>query len=152
MLNIILVDDNRADVELTLEALKDYNLVNRIKVLRDGQEALDYIFHTGHYTDDGGMIYEQPTVILLDLNMPKVNGIEVLKRVRADKWTETIPVVVLTASKLDKDRIESYNLGVTGYLVKPVDFENLSRIIADIGFYWAVLSKPPYEQKAVSCA
>jgi len=94
------------------------------------------------------MIYGQPTVILLDLNMLKVNGSEVLKRLRADKLTETIPVIVLTASKMDKDRIKSLNLGVTGYLVKPVDFENLSRILADIGFYWAVLSKPPCECEA----
>ena len=149
-LNIILVDDNRADVELTLDALQEYNLANKIKVLQDGQEALDYIFHAGQYTD-GGMLLEQPAVILLDINMPRVDGIEVLRRVRADALTKEIPVIVLTASKLDKDRIESHNLGVTDYLVKPVDFENLSRKLAQIGFRWAVLSNPPHEEKAACC-
>lgn len=142
MLDIILVEDNSADVEMTLSALKENNLANRVKVLRDGEEAVNYIFRTGQYENGG--ICDQPKLILLDLNLPKIDGLEILRRIRADERTRLIPVVVLTSSKFDEDRIESYKLGVNGYIVKPVEFDNFSQAVAQIGFYWALLNKPPY--------
>jgi two-component system, response regulator len=142
MLDIILVEDNPADVELTLNALKENNLANRVKVLKDGEEAVNYIFRQGEYSDCG--ICESPALILLDLNLPKISGIEILKRIRSDERTKNIPVVVLTSSRLDKDRIESYHLGVNSYIVKPVEFENFAHAVAQIGYYWVVLNKSPF--------
>jgi two-component system, response regulator len=142
MLDIILVEDNPADVELTLFALEENHLANRVKVLRDGQEAVDYIFRTGPYKTTG--ICDQPKLVLLDLNLPKIDGLEILRRVRADECTKKIPVVVLTSSPHDRDRIESYRLGVNSYITKPVGFENFSQAVAQIGFYWALLNKSPY--------
>jgi len=142
MLDILLVEDNPADAELTLYALKENNLANRVKVLHDGEEAIDYIFETGPYRDCG--MCKTPKLILLDLNLPKINGLEILRRIRADEERKTIPVVVLTSSRGDKERIESYKLGVNSYIVKPVGFDNFSQAVAEIGLYWVLLNKSPF--------
>jgi two-component system response regulator len=142
ILDIILVEDNAADVEMTLDALRENNLANRVKVLKDGQEASDYIFREGEYSDCG--ICEHPVLILLDLNLPKISGIEILKRIRSEERTKNIPVVVLTSSRQDRDRIESYNLGVNSYIVKPVEFESFAQAVAQIGYYWVIMNKSPY--------
>lgn len=141
MLDIILIEDNPVDVELTLDALNENNLVNRVKVLKDGEEAVNYIFRTGKYADCG--MCDSPKLILLDLNLPKIDGLEILRRIRSNDSTATIPVVVLTSSLADKDRIESYKLGVNSYVVKPVGFDNFAQAVAEIGFYWALLNKSP---------
>ncbi len=109
--------------------------------MRDGEEAIDYIFGTGRYKDCG--LCKIPKLILLDLNLPKIDGLEILRRIRADERTAMIPVVVLTSSVADKDRIESYKLGVNSYIVKPVGFDNFAQAVAQIGFYWALLNKSP---------
>jgi Response regulators consisting of a CheY-like receiver domain and a winged-helix DNA-binding domain len=141
MLSILLIEDNASDVELTLDALKTHNLANRVKVLRDGEEAVNYIFRERpDKNQEGG---EHPKLILLDLNLPKIDGLEILRRIRADQRTRSIPVVVLTSSLEDRDRIESYKLGVNSYIVKPVDFDNFTRAVAEIGFYWVLLNKAP---------
>ena len=142
MLDIILVEDNPSDIELTLDALQENKLANRVMVLKDGEEAVNYIFRQGEHSDCG--ICEHPALILLDLNLPKISGIEILRRIRLDERTKKIPVVVLTSSRLEWDRIESYNLGVNSYIVKPVEFENFAKAVAQIGLYWAVLNKTPY--------
>ena len=142
ILDILLVEDNPCDIEMTMDALKGNNLANRVRVLKDGAEAVDCIFRQGKYCGDD--ICEHPSLILLDLNLPKIDGLEILRRIRSDERTKRIPVVVLTSSRLDKDRIESYNLGVNSYIVKPVDFDNFAKAVVEIGFYWAVLNKPPY--------
>jgi two-component system, response regulator len=136
---IVLIEDNRADVELTLSALKKRNLANNVKVLTDGEEALDYLFKECSPGRAGC-----PCLILLDLKLPKVSGLEVLERIRSDERTKVIPVVVLTSSEEDKDRIESYKLGVNSYIVKPVGFEKFTKAVSDIGFYWVLLNRPPY--------
>jgi two-component system, response regulator len=141
MLDIILVEDNPADAEMTIYALQENRLANRVKVLTDGEEAVDYIFHTGKYQDCG--MCDSPKLILLDLNLPKIDGLEILRRIRSDQRTKMIPVVVLTSSLADKDRIESYKLGVNSYIVKPVGFDNFAQAVAEIGFYWALLNKSP---------
>lgn len=142
VLDIILVEDNPDDVELTLDALKTHNLSNRVKVLRDGEEALDYFFGTGKYASRD--ICDRPKVILLDLKLPKVDGIEVLRRIRSDERTKTLPVVVLTSSNEHRDRIDSYNLGVNSYIVKPVEFDSFAHAVAQIGFYWVLLNELPF--------
>jgi two-component system response regulator len=142
IVDVLLIEDNPDDVELTLDALKVHKLANRVKVLRDGEEALDYIFCTGLFT--GRDICVSPKVILLDLKLPKVDGIEVLRRIRSDERTKTLPVVVLTSSNEQKDRIDSYELGVNSYIVKPVEFNNFAQAVADIGFYWVLLNKLPF--------
>ncbi len=141
MLDIILIEDNPADAEMTLDALTGNNLANRVQVLTDGREAIDYIFGEGKYKDCG--MCDSPKLILLDLNLPKIDGLEILRRIRADERTAMIPVVVLTSSVADKDRIESYKLGVNSYIVKPVGFDNFAQAVAQIGFYWALLNKSP---------
>ena len=142
MLDIILVEDNPADIELTLFALNEKHLANRVKVLRDGQEAVDYIFRMGQYENCG--ICDKPKLILLDLNLPKIDGLEILRRIRRGDRTKSIPVVVLTSSDQDQDRIESYKLGVNSYIIKPVEFDNFSQAVSEIGFYWALLNKSPF--------
>ncbi len=143
VIEVLLVEDNPDDVELTLRALKEHNLANQVKVLRDGAEALEYIFGNIDCTKPAFMT-ERPRVILLDLKLPKVNGLEVLQKIRADERTNCIPVVALTSSNEDKDRVESYRLGVNSYIVKPVDFDNFVNAVSEIGFYWVLLNKPPY--------
>src|SRR3972149_8757270 len=138
---ILLVEDNPNDVELALHALKKNNIANRIEVVRDGAEALDFIFCTGAYAQramDNG-----PKVILLDLKLPKVDGMEVLEKVRSDPRTKVIPVVVLTSSREERDIVESYKLGVNSYIVKPVDFEQFTESVRQLGLYWVLLNQPP---------
>jgi len=137
---ILLIEDNPADAELTLHALKQKNLANNVKVLTDGEEALDYLFGVCNLSDRA----ECPYLILLDLKLPKVSGIEVLERIRSDERTKVIPVVVLTSSEEEKDRVESYRLGVNSYIVKPVEFDSFAKVVSEIGFYWILLNKPPY--------
>jgi two-component system, response regulator len=136
---IVLVEDNPADLELTLNALKKHNLANRVKVLTDGQAAIDFISTA---CDAGGP--DCPHLILLDLKLPKVNGLEVLEHVRRNERTKMIPVVVLTSSAEERDRVESYKLGVNSYIVKPVEFDSFARAVSEIGFYWVLLNRPPY--------
>lgn len=142
VVDILLVEDSPADVELTLDALRQNNLANRVKVLSDGQEALDYIFNVcaKGIDEDGNSC---PHLILLDLKLPKVNGLQILQRIREDERTKVLPVVVLTSSAEDRDRIESYRLGVNSYIVKPVDFDDFTRAVREIGMYWVLLNKPP---------
>ncbi len=139
---ILLVEDNPTDVELTLRALKKNNLANKVHVVRDGAEALDYLFATGVY--EKREIDKRPKVILLDLKLPKVDGLEVLKKVKSDERTKNIPVVVLTSSKEEQDRIKSYRLGVNSYIVKPVDFNQFTKAVSELGLYWVLLNEPAY--------
>jgi len=138
---ILLVEDNPNDVELTLHAFKKYKLANRIHVVRDGAEALDYLFATGAYAERD--INHHPKVILLDLKLPKVDGLEVLRRAKADPRTQAIPVVVLTSSTEERDIVESYKLGVNSYIRKPVDFEQFTESVRTLGMYWLLLNQPP---------
>lgn len=140
-LDILLVDDDPNDVEITLRALKKNNLTNRVHVVKDGEEALDFIFGTG--THAGRDVKKRPKVILLDLKLPKVDGIEVLRRIRKDNSTKSIPVVVLTSSREERDIVETYELGVNSYIVKPVNFEKFIDVVAELGFYWLLLNQPP---------
>jgi len=137
---ILLVEDNQNDIEMTLEALSEYNLANEIVVTRDGAEALDYLYRRSNFKlrSEGN-----PAVILLDLKMPKVDGFEVLKQVKADNNLKNIPVVLLTSSKEEKDLIESYRLGTNAYVVKPVGFKDFVEAIKCLGAFWAVLNEPP---------
>jgi len=132
--DILLVEDNPDDVELTLHALKKHHLVNHIQVVRDGVEALDFIF---------GSLGNSPKVILLDLKLPKVDGLQVLQRIKSDPRTRSIPVVMLTSSHEERDVIESYRLGVNSYIVKPVDFGQFAEAVRQIGLYWLLLNWPP---------
>jgi len=139
---ILLVEDNPTDVELTLRALKKNNLANRVHVVTDGEQALEFIFATGAYK--GKDINHKPRVVLLDLKLPKVDGLEVLRKIKSDKRTKDIPVVVLTSSKEEQDRIESYRLGVNSYIVKPVDFTQFTKTVSELGLYWVLLNESPY--------
>jgi CheY-like chemotaxis protein len=136
-----LVEDNPHDVELALRALSKNHLANRVVVVSDGAEALDFIFARGAYADR--KVENGPKVILLDLKLPKVDGMEVLKTIKADLRTRVFPVVVMTSSSEDKDVIESYHLGVNSYLVKPVDFDKFVEAVANLGLYWLLLNQPP---------
>ncbi len=138
---ILLVEDNPNDVKLTLHAFKKMNLANRIFVARDGAEALDFIFCSGDGGSRSGVC--RPRVILLDLKLPKIDGLEVLRRIKADPRTHSIPVVVLTASREERDIVESYDLGVNSYIVKPVDFEQFVDAARTLGMYWLLLNEPP---------
>ena len=140
-IEILLVEDNPADIRLTLRALKTNNLANKVHVVTDGAEALDYIFAENQYANR--KIEDIPKVILLDLKLPKVSGLEVLEKIKKDKRTKHIPVVVLTSSREEKDMIDSYNLGVNSYIVKPVDFDKFVKSVADLGLYWLVLNEVP---------
>jgi len=140
-IEILLVEDNPQDIELTLRTLKKKNIANRIQIVKDGAEALEYIFATGAYADRD--IMERPKLILLDLKLPKVNGLEVLQKIKTDERTKVIPVVVLTSSKEEQDIIESYRLGVNSYITKPVDFEKFSQVIENTGLYWLLINEPP---------
>ncbi len=138
---ILLVEDNPDDVELTLRALRVHNVQNEVAVVRDGAEALDYLFTTGAYAsrEPGTM----PTVILLDLKLPKIDGLEVLRRIRADERTELLPVVILTSSKEEQDVVNGYKLGANSYVQKPVDFTQFSEAVRQLGLYWLLLNEPP---------
>lgn len=137
---ILMVEDDPRDVELTLTALEDYNLANEVFVTRDGEQALDYLYHRGEFASrpDGN-----PAVMLLDLKLPKVDGLEVLKQIKSDDNLALIPVVVLTSSKEEKDMVASYKLGVNAYVVKPVDFHEFVNAIKELGVFWAVINEPP---------
>jgi CheY-like chemotaxis protein len=135
---VLLVEDNLDDVALVLRALRKNNLVNKIHAVNDGAEALEYIFGEG-----GSAQSCVPKVIFLDLKLPKINGLEVLRKLKADERTRTIPVVVLTSSHEDQDVAECYKLGVNSYIVKPVEFDNFTRSVAELGMYWMLLNKPP---------
>jgi len=139
-IQILLVEDNPDDVELTIHALQKNNIANPVKVVRDGREALDYIFYEGAYQDSS---HELPNLILLDLKLPKVDGIEVLHRIKGDPKTRLITVVVLTSSREESDLISSYNLGVNSYIRKPVDFDQFVETVRQIGYYWMLLNEQP---------
>lgn len=138
---ILLVEDNPNDVELTLHAFKSHKVGNHIHVVRDGAEALEFIFCEGEYAERN--IENSPKLILLDLKLPKVDGLEVLRRIRADERTKTIPVVILTSSDEERDVIESYKLGINSYIRKPVDFDKFSDVVSELGFYWLLLNIAP---------
>ncbi|MDP3072403.1 MAG: response regulator [Opitutaceae bacterium] len=138
---VLLVEDNPQDLELTLRALKKAKISNRIAIARDGAEALEFIFCEG--AQAGRKIEDSPKMILLDLKLPKVDGLEVLKRLKGDPRTRMIPVVVLTSSKEQRDVVESYQLGVNSYIVKPVDFAGFAEAVKDLGLYWLLLNQPP---------
>jgi two-component system response regulator len=139
---ILLVEDNPADVELTLRALKKHNLANQVKVVSDGAQALDYLFGSGAYA--GQKQPPPPKVVFLDLKLPKVDGREVLRRMKADAKTRIIPVVVLTSSQEERDIAESYKLGVNSYVVKPLDFNKFVEAVSELGLYWVLLNQAPF--------
>jgi two-component system, response regulator len=136
---ILLVEDNPQDIELTLRALKKHNVSNSIVVVNDGKEALDFVFCEGEYSSRS--VEDHPRVILLDLKLPKVDGLEVLRRLKGDERTRSIPVVMLTSSREQRDVIESYSLGVNSYIVKPVNFESFAIAVRDLGMYWLLLNQ-----------
>ena len=138
---ILLVEDNPNDVELALRALKKHNLSNKVHVVKDGAEALEYIFANGAYAHR--KVDDRPKVVLLDLKLPKVDGLEVLRRIKSDEQTKIIPVVVLTSSKEERDLVESYRLGANSYITKPVDFESFVKAVSELGLYWLLLNQPP---------
>jgi CheY-like chemotaxis protein len=138
---ILLVDDNASDVELTVRALRAHKLANSIHVAGDGQQALDFVFCRDGYA--GRSFANPPKVIFLDLKMPKVDGIDVLRAIRADNRTKMIPVVILTSSKEQRDIVEGYKLGVNAYIQKPVDFDEFRRVIEQMGMFWLVVNQPP---------
>ncbi len=140
-IEILLVEDNSSDAEMTIRALKKNNLANSLLHVRDGAEALDFLFGEGGYA--GKNTGNKPRVVLLDLKMPKVNGIEVLRRMKAEESTQKIPVVVLTSSKEDPDIRTCYALGVNSYVVKPVEFDHFHKAISDLGLYWMIVNQPP---------
>jgi len=139
---ILLAEDSAKDVELTLSALEEKHLANKVDVVRDGEEALDYLYRRGPFQSrpDGN-----PAVVLLDIKMPKVDGLEVLRQIKSDEKLKTVPVVVLTSSREEQDMVESYRLGVNAYVVKPVDFNQFVNAVKEVGAFWAVINEPPPE-------
>jgi DNA-binding response OmpR family regulator len=137
---ILLVEDDPKDVELTLEALSEYNLANEVVVTRDGEQALDYLYCRGSFA---ARARENPAVLLLDLKLPKVNGLEVLQQIKSDENLDMVPVVVLTSSREEKDVVASYKLGVNAYVVKPVEFHEFVNAIKELGIFWAVVNEAP---------
>jgi two-component system, response regulator len=140
-IEILLVEDNPDDAELTLHALRKENLANNIHVARDGEEALEFLFCNGVHADRSGE--RLPKLILLDLKLPKVDGMEVLKRVKGDPRTRTIPVVILTSSKEERDLVHGYGLGANSYIQKPVDFDQFRETVKNVGLYWLLINQPP---------
>ena len=138
---ILLVEDNDADAELTMHALKKNGLANRIHIVRDGVEALDFLFCRGSYSDRE--FTQAPRLVLLDIKLPKVDGIEVLRAIKGDPRTRTIPVVILTSSREDRDRLDGYSIGANSYLQKPVDFDQFRDMVKQLGLYWMVVNVPP---------
>ena len=141
IIEILIVEDTPQDLDLALRALRKSNVTNRIHVARDGEEAMEFIFCEGKYSER--KIENGPKVILLDLKLPKIDGLEILQRIKSDLRTKSIPVVVLTSSKEQNDVVESYNLGVNSYIVKPVNFEQFSEAVQKLGMYWLLLNHPP---------
>jgi two-component system response regulator len=139
---ILLVEDNPNDVELTMRALQKQNLDGKVFVVKDGAEALEFIFATGAFA--ARKIENRPKVVLLDLKLPKIDGIEVLRRIKSDERTKHTPVVMLTSSQEERDVLDSYKLGVNSYIVKPVDFSNFVHAVSELGVYWGLLNKLPY--------
>lgn len=140
MARILLVEDDPKDVKLTMIALKDYNLSNEVVVASDGEEALDYLYYRGKFQLRSG---DNPAVLLLDLKLPKVDGLQVLKTIKSDQKLRMIPVVVLTSSREERDMVASYELGVNAYVVKPVDFHEFVNAIRELGVFWAIINDPP---------
>ena len=140
-IEILLVEDNMGDAELTIRELKKHNMANNLVHVEDGEQALDFIFGTGKFGDR--VIEHPPKLILLDIQMPKVNGLEVLSKIKSDPRTKIIPVVMLTSSKEDPDIKRSYEMGANSYIVKPVNFEGFAESIKNLGFYWLLLNQPP---------
>jgi two-component system, response regulator len=138
---ILFVEDNPHEAELTIRGLRKHNLVNKLMHIDDGAEALDFIFSRGTYASRENS--PTPKLIILDLKLPKVGGLEILRQLKADKRTRVIPVVVLTSSQEEQDVIESYRLGVNSYIVKPVNFESFGKAVADLGLYWVILNHSP---------
>lgn len=143
IVEILLVEDNPNDIELALHALKKNHIANRIHVVRDGAEALEFIFGTGEYQHRTQQRYPQPKVIFLDLKLPKVDGLEVLRILKSDERTQSIPVVMMTSSHEERDILESYRLGVNSYIVKPVDFDQFTEAVAQLGMYWLLMNSSP---------
>jgi two-component system, response regulator len=139
--DILIVEDNQNDALLTIRSLKQHNLASSLVHVTDGQAAIDYLFAKGAYSERNPL--NLPKVVLLDLKLPKLNGLEVLSLIRADGRTQILPVVILTSSQEESDLIESYKLGANSYIVKPVEFENFSKAIYEVGLYWLLLNKPP---------
>jgi two-component system, response regulator len=148
--DILLVDDSQDDVDLTLHALRAENLANRVFVARDGEEALEFLFCSGPHADRS--FEHPPKLVLLDLKLPKVDGMQVLKQVKRDERTRTIPVVLMTSSKEERDRVIGYNLGVNSYLQKPVDFDQFRKMVKLLGLYWLVSNQPPVSSSAERAA
>lgn len=142
---ILLVEDNPTDAELATMALKEANLANKLVWVKDGAEALDFLFATGAYANRA--IESGPKVVLLDLRLPKVDGLEVLRRLKADARTRRVPVVVVTSSKEDRDVVASYDLGVNSYISKPIEFDEFAKVISSLGLYWLVINRPPVQVK-----
>ena len=140
---ILLIEDNPNDVELALHALKKNKVSNRIQVVRDGEEALDFIF--GKDNSSGGPSEQRPKMVLLDLKLPKVDGLEVLRRLKGDPTTRSIPVIILTSSREERDIVKSYDLGANSYIVKPVDFQQFNEAIRQLGLYWMVVNQAPIQ-------
>jgi two-component system, response regulator len=149
-IDILLVEDNKDDLELTLHALRKENLANKIHVARDGEEALEFLFCNG--THVARSFEHPPRLILLDLKLPKVDGMEVLKRLKADPRTRTIPVVILTSSKEERDLVNGYNLGANSYIQKPVDFDQFRDTVKNVGLYWLLINQPPVTDVAAQPA
>lgn len=141
MVDILLIEDNPNDVELTMRALKRNHIVNNIQVIMDGAEALEYFFASGKYS--GRDTNLRPKLVILDLKLPKVDGLEILRKIKSDETTKTIPVVVLTTSKEESDIVSSYKLGANSFIVKPVDFEKFITTVKELGMYWLLLNEPP---------
>ena len=139
--DILMVEDNPDDEQLTLRAFAKHHLTNKVHVVRDGQEALDYVFCNGQYANRS--ISDHPHVVLLDIKLPLIDGIEVLRRIKADERTRTIPVVMLTSSHEERDLVETYRLGVNSYIVKPVDFDQFTESARALGMYWLLMNRPP---------
>lgn len=140
-MEILIVEDSAEDVELMMRALKRHNLANRVHVCEDGQDALDYLFRTGTYENRPGN--ETPKVVFLDLKLPKVDGLEVLRKLKSTEETKLIPIVIVTSSQEEPDLAECYKLGANSYVVKPVAFESFLKVISDLGFYWLLVNKQP---------
>ena len=140
---ILLAEDNKNDIELTLSALEEYNLANEVVVVRDGVEMLDYLFRRGQFTGHPNGV---PAVVLLDLKMPRMDGLEALRQLRTEPRFKHVPVVMITSSREEQDLIRSYELGVNAYVVKPVDFQKFVECIKQIGFFWALINEPPPAQ------